>query len=81
MIGPLPSICVCVVSSLGAEFIALMAYHYCAGARKTVLLSPEDGSHDQAVQEDRFRKSLNVIGRVWEPKAGTERFSALSCLP
>lgn len=66
VIGPLPSIAACIISSFGADVIALTAFTL---SRARARRFASDGT-DETGPSDALQKTLDVIGRVWEPKAG-----------
>lgn len=75
VLGPFPSIVVCLSSMLLAEPIAFVAYKLgrrrrTALAKRAATNTPDDEPVDPA-KTDRLCRFLGIIGRIWEPKSGT----------
>lgn len=75
VLGPLPSIIVCVSSMLLAEPIACVAFKLSRARADRLMKSvPADASTGEPVnpcRTDRLYRVLSAVGRIWEPKAGT----------
>ena len=69
VIGPLPSIIVCVVSAFGTDLIAVTAFSL-ARQREKRFAAPTDGETKSDALDDWLQRFLLVIGRVGEPKRG-----------
>lgn len=74
VIGPLPTIVVCIVSSLSAELIAFTAFTLARSREKRYSVVNLDESDQTTPKlssyEYRIQKVLNALARVWEPKVG-----------
>lgn len=75
VLGPLPSIIVCVFSMLLAEPIAFVAFkinRHRSGllAKRAYLAGCDDETCDPAT-DDMLCRILGAVGRIWEPKSGT----------
>jgi putative nucleotidyltransferase with HDIG domain len=83
VLGPLPSIIVCLAGTLSAESVALVAFWMSRRRAAGLALVPDEthteGSslRGQAAGVDWIQHVLGKIGRVWEPKAGTGAFRAI----
>ena len=64
VLGPLPSIVVCIISSFGADTIALAAFRFGRARAKRFAESEPDAPADT------LQHILTLVGRVWEPKDG-----------
>lgn len=76
ILGPIPAIVVCVISSIGAELIALSAVTL--AARRGSTPAGVDGASQDASRKDWLQRFLIKVGRVWEPKQGRGFVSALA---
>ena len=75
VIGPFPSIIVCVVSSFSAEILALVAF--LLARRRATRFDPVPGADGcPPACGDWVQRVLGKIGRVWEPKTGRGAFEA-----